>query len=85
MIFAVHMAQQPVQYVKYDDRARVAQMGAIIDRRPADIHPHILVIDGRENLALAGFSVVQLDRGHVTRPYARMARAWHRNLGKKTL
>ena len=64
MILAIDMAQQPVEHVKHDDRARVAQVGAVVHRRPTDIHPHVFIIDWDEILALAGFRIVQLDCGH---------------------
>jgi hypothetical protein len=85
MIRPVDMAQQPVQHVEHDHWPRVAQMGAVIHRGPADIHPHVFRVDGNEILAFAGFRVVQLDRRHMARPYASMARAWHICFEKKTL
>ena len=42
---AVEMAQQPEQHVEDDHRARIADMGEVVDRRPADIHAHARGID----------------------------------------
>ena len=39
-------------------------MGAIIDRRPTDINPHVFWIEGDKLLFLAAFGVVQGDLGH---------------------
>ena len=64
----VDMAQKAVQDVKDDDGPRVAKMGAVIDRRAADIHPHIGRIDRLEILFPAGLGIGQADRHHVSRP-----------------
>ena len=61
---AIDMTQQPVEHVKHDHGARIAQMGAVVHRGPTDIHPHVFIINRGEILAFAGFRVVQLDRGH---------------------
>ena len=45
---AVEVAQQPEQHVEHDDRARIADMGEVVDRRPADIHAHVLRIERHE-------------------------------------
>ncbi len=37
---AVEVAQQPEQHVEDDDRPRIADMGEVVDRRPAHIHAH---------------------------------------------
>src|SRR6266849_4834065 len=34
---AVYVSQQSEEHVKHDDRARVANMGEVVNRRPADI------------------------------------------------
>ena len=41
MLGAVEMPQQPEQHVEDDHWPRVADMGEVIDRRAADIHPHV--------------------------------------------
>ena len=50
MVRAIEMAQQPEQHVEDDDRPRIADMGEVVDRRPADIHAHVLRIDRDEIL-----------------------------------
>ncbi len=59
VVGAVEMAQQPEQHVEHDDRARIADMGKVIDRRPAHIHPHPRGIDRRERTLRARQGVVQ--------------------------
>jgi hypothetical protein len=44
------MAQQPVEHVEHHHGPRIAEMRAVIDRRPADIHPHVLGSSGVEDL-----------------------------------
>ena len=39
---AVEVPQQPEQHVEHDDRPRIADMGEVVDRRPAHIHAHAL-------------------------------------------
>ena len=46
---AVEMPQQPEEHVEDDDRAGVADMGEVIDRRPADVHAHVLRIEGEKS------------------------------------
>jgi len=58
------MAQQPLENVKHNHRAGVAQMGAIVNRRAADIHPHIIAVQRLKGLFFAGLGVVQFDRRH---------------------
>ncbi len=65
VIGPVDMAQQPVEHIEHDDGPRIAQMRAVIDRRPADIHPHVGRIERLEILLRAGGGVVEFDRGHV--------------------
>ena len=36
------MPQQPEQHVEHDHRPRIADMGEVVDRRPAHIHAHVL-------------------------------------------
>ncbi len=52
-ILAIDMAQQPEQHVEDNRRAGVADMGEVVDRRAADIHPHVLRIYGHEVLLRA--------------------------------
>ncbi len=46
VLLAVEVPEQPEQHVEDDDRTRVADMGEVVDGRPADIHAHVLGIDG---------------------------------------
>ena len=55
----IDMAQQAVQHVEHDDGAGIADMGEVVDRRPADIHAHIGGIERTERLLLAGERVVK--------------------------
>ena len=48
VVRAIDVAQQAEQHVEHDDRARVADMGEVIDRRPADIHAHVVAIERHE-------------------------------------
>ena len=56
---AVDMPQQPEQHVEHDDRARIADMGEVIDRRSADIHADIVGIERRERPLLLGQRIVE--------------------------
>ena len=56
---AVEMAQQPEQHVEHDDRPRIADMGEVVDRRPAHIHAHARGIDRRERALRARQGIVQ--------------------------
>ena len=56
---AESVAQQPEQHIEHDDRPRIADMGEVIDRRPADIHAHILRIERREIFLRLGQGVEQ--------------------------
>ena len=62
MLRAIEMAQQPEQHVEHDDRARIADMGVVIDRRATDIEPHILRIERGEVFLLPGQGVVEAKR-----------------------
>ena len=53
------MAEQPEQHVEDDQRPRVADMGEVVDRRPADIHAHVRRIDRDEVLLRPRQRVVQ--------------------------
>ena len=54
------MPQQPEQHVEHDDRARIADMGEVVDRRPAHIHAHARGIDRGEHPLLARQRIVEL-------------------------
>ena len=85
VIRPVYVAQQTVEHIEHDDRARIAQMGAVIDRRAADIHPYVLRINRREILALAALGVVQSDRCHGECPVGAVLRGtWHSFRRNKT-
>ena len=60
MLGAVEMAQQPVQHVEHDHRPRVADMGEVVDRRPADIHAHARGIDRGKHPFFARQRIVEL-------------------------
>ncbi|MND29459.1 hypothetical protein D3C80_199680 [compost metagenome] len=55
---AVDVAEQPEQHVEHDDRAGIADMGEVIDRRAADIHAHVVGIDRLERRFLADQGIV---------------------------
>ena len=59
VLVAVEMPQQPEQHVEHDDRARVADMGEVIDRRPADIHAHVGGIERHEGALFLGQGIVE--------------------------
>ncbi len=69
-VMAIDMAQQPKQRIEHHHRARVAYVGAVIDRRPTDIHPHVRRVDRHEILFRAGLGVIQFDLGHSSFPVA---------------
>ncbi len=62
MVRPISVAQEPEQDVEHDHRPRVADMGEIVDGRPADIHAHRLRVDRREILLGAGERVVEAQR-----------------------
>ncbi len=57
-------SQKPGQHVEHDDRTGVADMGEVIDGRPAHVHPDVRGVDRDEPLALAGEAVVEMNVGH---------------------
>ncbi len=59
VLVAVEMPQQPEQHVEQDDRTCVADMGEVIDRRPADIHAHVGGIERRERPLLLRQRIVE--------------------------
>ena len=62
VIGAVGVAQQPEQHVEHHRRPRVADVGAVIDRGAADIHPHVVGIERRERPLAPRHAVVKLYR-----------------------
>ena len=61
VLFAVEVPQQPEQHVEHDDRARIADMGKVVDRRSAHIHAHARRIDRRKHPLLARQRIVELE------------------------
>ena len=61
----IDVPQHPEQHVEHDDGPRVADVGEIVDRRSAHVHPHVGRIDGPERLFPARQRVVERER-HVT-------------------
>ncbi len=59
VVRAVEMAQQPEQHIEDDDRARIADMGEVIDGRAADIHAHIVGLDRGKILLRARQRIVE--------------------------
>ena len=59
MVFAIDMAQQPIQHIKHDDRSGIADMGMVIDRRAANIHADIGRVDWHKFLLVAGQRIVK--------------------------
>ncbi len=53
-------AQQPEQDVEHHRRAAVADVHPGIDRGPADVHGHPIVVQGLEAFLACAFSVVKL-------------------------
>ena len=74
MALAIGVAQQAEQHVEHDHGPRIADMGEVVDRGAADIHPHVLRIDGRENVLGLGQGVEEA-QGHRT---ARKRVKWFR-------
>ena len=64
---AVDMPQQAVKHIKHHHRAAIAQMRAVIDRGPAEIHAQVFWVQRHEILLGAGFAIVQFDR-HIFIP-----------------
>ena len=58
----IEVPQQAEQHVEHDDGARIADMGEVVDRRPAHIHADIARIYGLERLLLASERVVEPER-----------------------
>ena len=64
VIFAVNEAQKPKQRVKNQSGSRVSDMRAVINRRSADIHTHVHVVDWLEPLLGSRPGIVEHDLGH---------------------
>ena len=58
MIRPVNMAQQSIQHIKHHHRARVADMGAVINRWPTNIHAHVFSINRGKYFFFAGLGIV---------------------------
>src|SRR5262249_62314621 len=71
------IAQQAEQDVEDDDRARVADMGEVVDRRAAHIHAHVRGIERPERTLLTRERIVELEL-HRTRSRSRLHRAGRR-------
>jgi len=56
---AIDMAQQPIEHVEDHHWPRIADMGEVIDRRPADIEPDVFRVDRREGFLGAAQGVVE--------------------------
>ena len=70
---AVDVPQQPEQHVEHDDRAGIADMGEVIDRRPAHIHAHARGIERNEGPLLPGQRIVKLELHDPRHPSAPLA------------
>jgi hypothetical protein len=62
-VLAIDVAQQAEQHVEHHHRPEIADVGVVVDRRPADIHRHPARIGGNEVALFARHGVVKLD-GH---------------------
>ncbi len=58
----VDVPQQPEQHVEHDDGARIADVGEVVDRRPAHVHADVVRIDRREFGLLPGQRVIEFQR-----------------------
>jgi len=63
--FGIKPPQQAEQHVEHDDRTGIADMGAVINRRAADIHPDFGGVEGNEGFLAAGQGIVKR-KGHGT-------------------
>jgi len=63
VVSAVKPAQQSEQHVEDNDRPRVADVGEVVDRRPADVHAHGASIDRFELGLAARQRIVESERG----------------------
>ncbi|MNU40832.1 hypothetical protein D3C71_295550 [compost metagenome] len=62
LVRAIGPAQQPHQDVEHHRRARIADMGVVIDRRTADIERHPVRIARREGALFTAKGVVDMQR-----------------------
>jgi hypothetical protein len=72
---SIKMAQQPIEHVEHDHRARIADMGEVIDRRPAHIHAHALRIERGEDPLFLRERIVELELHENVVPGRLLARA----------
>ena len=70
VVGAVEVAQQPEQHVEDDDGPRIADMGAVVDRRAAHVEAHLLGIERREILLAPGQRIVQAQASSNLHPWA---------------
>ncbi len=59
------LPQQPEQQIEHDHGAGVADVGIVVDRRPAHIHAHVRGIDGLERLLAARQRIIERERQRV--------------------
>ncbi len=62
MIRPINLPQQPEQEIEHDHGTCVADVGVVIDRRPAHIHAHVGGIDGLERLLAARERIIKRKR-----------------------
>jgi hypothetical protein len=75
VVLAVDVPLQAEQHVEYDHRPRVADMGEVIDRRPAHIHADIRRIERRECTFLARQRIVEFQvHRRITNAVPRMVK-----------
>ena len=60
LVCAVEVAEQAEQHVEHDHRPRIADMGKVVNGRPAHVHAHPIRIERRKNPLLPGQRVVEL-------------------------
>ena len=63
VLFAVDLPKKSEKNVENDKWSSVADMREVINRRPADIHPHGIGIDWREDLLRPGQRIEELQIG----------------------
>ena len=56
-VVAHPVLERAPQHVDGDERPEVADVAARVDRQPAGVHPHLLAVERREGLFLAGEGV----------------------------
>src|SRR5207249_5965887 len=57
--------EDTAQQILEEETSEVPNVGVVVDRRPAGIHPHLAGSQRRECLSLAGHRVVQAERCHA--------------------